>query len=196
MSSEYNRESFPRYSMSTVMEEAQRCLLCYDAPCSRACPAETDPARFIRSVRFRTLLCGEPTLIIRSGHILQDAMRRNRLTVDELLEALRGQGISDLREVKYAVLETSGQLSVLPRADCQPVTPRQLSLQPEDPQTLPMVVISDGRLLRRSMERLGLDDGWLQARLRDAGVRSPREVFLLSVDEAGSVVCLPTEGQA
>lgn len=121
---------------------------------------------------------------------------RNRLTVDELLEALRGQGISDLREVKYAVLETSGQLSVLPRADCQPVTPRQLSLQPEDPQTLPIVVISDGRLLRRSMERLGLDDGWLQARLRDAGVRSPREVFLLSVDEAGSVVCLPKEGKA
>ena len=139
----------------------------------------------LRSVRFRTLLCGEPTLIIRSGHILQDAMRRNRLTVDELLEALRGQGISDLQEVKYAVLETSGQLSVLPRADCQPVTPRQLS-----------VVISDGRLLRRSMERLGLDDGWLQARLRDAGVRSPREVFLLSVDEAGSVVCLPKEGKA
>ena len=141
----------------------------------------------LRSVRFRTLLCGEPTLIIRSGHILQDAMR---------LEALRGQGISDLQEVKYAVLETSGQLSVLPRADCQPVTPRQLSLQPEDPQTLPTVVISDGRLLRRSMERLGLDDGWLQARLRDAGVRSPREVFLLSVDEAGSVVCLPKEGKA
>ena len=138
----------------------------------------------LRSVRFRTLLCGEPTLIIRSGHILQDAMRRNRLTVDEL------------QEVKYAVLETSGQLSVLPRADCQPVTPRQLSLQPEDPQTLPTVVISDGRLLRRSMERLGLDDGWLQARLRDAGVRSPREVFLLSVDEAGSVVCLPKEGKA
>ena len=52
----------------------------------------------LRSVRFRTLLCGEPTLIIRSGHILQDAMRRNRLTVDELLEALRGQGISDLRD--------------------------------------------------------------------------------------------------
>lgn len=150
----------------------------------------------MKHVGFRALLCGRPSVIIRRGKLDQGEMRRNRLTVDELLEALRGQGISDLQEVKYAVLETSGQLSVLPRADCQPVTPRQLSLQPEDPQTLPTVVISDGRLLRRSMERLGLDDGWLQARLRDAGVRSPREVFLLSVDEAGSVVCLPKEGKA
>ena len=76
------------------------------------------------------------------------------------------------------------------------MTPRQLSLEPEDHVTLPDVVISDGRLLRRSIERLRLDDGWLQARLRDAGVRSPREVFLLTVDEAGSVVCLPKEGTA
>lgn len=53
--------------------------------------------------------CAGADLIIRSGHILRDAMRRNRLTVDELLEALREQGISDLREVKYAVLETSGR---------------------------------------------------------------------------------------
>ena len=148
------------------------------------------------SIRFRSLICGEPTLIVRDGILQQSAMKRSRLTLDEVLEELRVQGVSSLADVKYAVLETSGQLSVLPRADCQPVTPRQLSLQPEDPQTLPIVVISDGRLLRRSMERLGLDDGWLQARLRDAGVRSPREVFLLSVDEAGSVVCLPKEGKA
>ena len=107
----------------------------------------------LRHLRFRAMICGTPSVLIRNGELQQDAMRRNRLTVDELLEALRGQGISDLREVKYAVLETSGQLSVLPRADCQPVTPRQLSLQPEDPQTLPIVVISDGRLLRRSMEQ-------------------------------------------
>ena len=149
-----------------------------------------------RSGRFRSLICGEPAIVVRCGRLQQRAMRHNRMTVDELMEELRGQGVTNLKDVKYAVLETSGQLSVLPRADCQPVTPRQLSLQPEDLQTLPIVVISDGRLLRRSMERLGLDDEWLQARLRDAGVRSPREVFLLSVDEAGSVVCLPKEGKA
>ena len=149
----------------------------------------------LRSVRFRTLLCGEPTLIIRSGHILQDAMRRNRLTVDELLEALRGQGISDLQEVKYAVLETSGQLSVLPRADCQPVTPRQLSLQPEDPQTLPTVVISDGRLLSHNLKGRGYEHVWLEKQLSLHGLSHPGQVFLLTVDDAGNTYCIPKEGK-
>lgn len=53
MTDQYNQEAEPAYTMTTVMEEAARCLLCHDAPCSKSCPAHTDPARFIRSVRFR-----------------------------------------------------------------------------------------------------------------------------------------------
>ena len=67
----------------------------------------------LRSVRFRALVCGEPTVIIRHGEIQQQAMGRNRLTIDELMEELRCQGVTDLAAVKYAVLETSGQLSIL-----------------------------------------------------------------------------------
>lgn len=67
----------------------------------------------LHSVRFRSLVCGEPAVIIRDGKLEQAAMRRNRLTLDELLEALRAQGVTSLGDVKYAILETSGQLSVL-----------------------------------------------------------------------------------
>ena len=91
----------------------------------------------LRSVRFRTLLCGKPTLIIRDGVLQQDAMRHNRLTLDELFEELRTQGICRLSDVKYAVLETGGQLSILPRAKVQPVTPEQLHLAVEDDVALP-----------------------------------------------------------
>ena len=66
----------------------------------------------LHSVRFRSLVCGEPAVIIRDGKLEQAAMRRNRLTLDELLEALRAQGVTCLGDVKYAILETSGQLSV------------------------------------------------------------------------------------
>ena len=120
-------------------------------------------------------------------------MRRNRLTLDELLEALRAQGVTSLGDVKYAILETSGQLSVLLRTDCQPATPSQLGLYVRDDVFLPEVIINDGRLLRGNLERLRLDDAWLKKQLRRCRAHSPADVFLLTVDERGSVVCVRKE---
>ena len=66
------------------------------------------------NLRFRELTCGTPAVLIRHGELQQKTMQNNRYTLDELLEELRGQGISSVSEVKYAILENSGQLSVLP----------------------------------------------------------------------------------
>ena len=147
----------------------------------------------LRSVRFRSLVCGEPTVIIRHGEWQQKAMRRNRLTVDELMEELRCQGVTDLTAVKYAVLETSGQLSVLLYPKDQPLTPQQAGVTVADDCFLPRVIISDGRLLRDNLRTSGFEDKWLQKQLKKAGAREAREVFLLTVDEAGSVVCVLKE---
>jgi len=147
----------------------------------------------LRSIRFRSLMCGEPTIIIRDGKLLQDAMRRNRLTVDELLESLRSQGVCDLTTVKYAVLETNGRLSVLPCASQQPVTPRQLALAVDDDVTLPMVLISDGRLLRQNLRKAGRDEKWLTELLQRHHLRSTEQVFLLTVDESGRTLLIPRE---
>lgn len=150
----------------------------------------------LRSVRFRALVCGEPAIIIRDGKLLQDVMRHNRLTLDELLEELRGQGISDMDDVKYAILETSGQLSVLLRADRQPITASQLRQQVRDDVFLPTVIINDGRLLRDKLKQLGLDEAWLQKQLQKQHLADTHDVFLFSVDEQGNTVCLPKEGKA
>lgn len=150
----------------------------------------------LRSVRFRALVCGEPAIIIRDGKLLQDVMRHNRLTLDELLEELRGQGISDMDDVKYAILETSGQLSVLLRADRQPITASQLQQQVRDDVFLPTVIINDGRLLRDKLKQLGLDEAWLQKQLQKQHLADTHDVFLFSVDEQGNTVCLPKEGKA
>lgn len=147
----------------------------------------------MRSMRFRSLVCGEPAIIIREGKLLQDVMRHNRLTLDELLEELRSQGISDLDDVKYAILETSGQLSVLLRADRQPVTAQQLSHEVKDDVFLPTVIINDGRLLRSNLKEIGLDEAWLRQQLSTQHLSDTRDVFLLSVDPSGKVVCLPKE---
>ena len=147
----------------------------------------------LRSVRFRSLVCGEPAVIIRDGKLLQHVMRHNRLTLDELLEELRGQGICDIDEVKYAILETSGQLSVLLRSDCQPITARQLGKQVKDDVFLPTILINDGRLMRRNLQQRGLDERWLQEELHRQHLTNTSEVFLLSIDPAGHVICLPKE---
>ena len=84
----------------------------------------------MKSVRFRALLCGRPSVIVADGKLRQGEMRKNRFTVDELMEELRMQGVTDLTTVKYAILETNGQLSVLLRAEEQPATAGQQGLRP------------------------------------------------------------------
>ena len=147
------------------------------------------------SLRFRRLVCGAPSVLIREGVVQQEAMRKNRYTLDELLEELRGQGITDVEEVKYAVLENSGQLSVLPWTRKRPPTAEDLGLKMEEDVTLPLVLVNDGRLIRRNLEARGLDETWLREALRKEGLSSHREAFLLTLDERGKVTCVRKEGR-
>lgn len=150
----------------------------------------------LSSLRFRRLLCGTPSVLIRNGELQQEAMRKNRYTLDELLEELRGQGCSGIEDVKYAVLENSGQLSVLPWARQQPPTAAQMGVEVEDSVTLPVILINDGRLLRQNLTAQGLDDAWLREALQREGLVSPREAFLMTLDEAGRVTCIKKEAGA
>lgn len=150
----------------------------------------------LTSLRFRRLACGTPSILIREGVLQQEAMRKNRYTLDELLEELRGQGITGIEEVKYAVLENSGHLSVLPWARCQPPTAERLGLEAEEDVTLPVILINDGRLLRQNLKAQGLDEAWLRGTLREKGLSSHREAFLLTLDETGKVTCVKREDRA
>ena len=147
----------------------------------------------LKSVRFRGLVCGYPTVIIREGKILQQNMARNRFTVDELLEQLRSQGYSDLSAVKYAILETSGQVSVLPYTKASPVTPQVLGLDVQDDVTLPVLLINDGHIMSENLAASGRDQAWLEGQLKTRRLTSPRQVFFMTVDEAGTVVCVAKE---
>lgn len=143
----------------------------------------------LRCVRFRNLISGEPALVVREGQLQQQVMRRSRLTIDEVLEQLRGQGITDLNDVKYAVLETNGRLSVLPYSRCQPVTAAQLGLDVTEDVSLPAVLISDGRVMADTLRRCGRDERWLARELKRQGVQQPQDVFLLTLDGQGAVRC-------
>ena len=149
----------------------------------------------MKSIRFRALICGRPSVIVADGKLRQREMNRNRFTVDELMEELRMQGVSDLTTVKYAILETNGRVSVLLKAEEMPVTAKQMELHPQDPG-LPVILINDGRLITHNLKGRGLDDVWLKKQLEAHHVRRPEQVFLLTVDENGTVYFVPKEANA
>lgn len=138
----------------------------------------------VKSVRFRALICGRPSIIIENGKIKQREIEKNRFTVDELMEELRMQGVTDISTVKYAILETNGQLSVLLYAAENPPPARYLNVQPEE-GGLPIVIINDGRILDHNLKLRGYDREWLAKQLKANHVKNPEEVYLLTADELG-----------
>lgn len=150
----------------------------------------------LKSIRFRSLVCGRPTVIIQDGKILQANMAKTRFTVDELYEQLRTQGYSSLDGVKYAILETSGQVSVLPYTRTAPLTPQSAGMEVQEDVTLPVLVVNDGHILTDNLRTCGRDLSWLQGQLKKRRLTSPKQVFLMTVDETGAVVCVTKEGPA
>lgn len=148
----------------------------------------------MRSVKFRSVICGKPSIIVENGRLHQREMAKNRFTVDELMEELRIKGITDISTVKYAILETNGQISVLPYADQKPPAARDLNVAPED-SGLPVVLINDGRVMDRNMQQRGYDRSWLSKQLKAHGARRPEDVYLLLADELGRVYFAPREEQ-
>ncbi len=146
----------------------------------------------VKSIRFRRILCGEPSIVIKKGDIDQREMEKTRLTVDELLEELRNQGYTDLSTVEYAILETNGILSVLPYANQKPPTALDLGVTVSG-GGLPSILISDGQLIERNLSAQGYDRPWIEGQLRQRGVERIRDIFLLTVDESGAIYYIPRE---
>ena len=136
----------------------------------------------LKSLKIRALLAGVPSILIQNGKVDQKELRRTRMTMDEVLEELRLQGYTDLAAIRYAILETNGQLSILPYAQKKPPSAEAMDIPVSDPG-LPLVLINDGRLISANLKRRGLNERWLEKQLKKHGVSGVKDVFLLTVDE-------------
>ena len=145
----------------------------------------------MKSIRLRRLLCGKPVILIENGRVLQENLRRTRITVDELTEHLREQGVLALDTVKYAILETDGQISTFLFGRDRPPTAAEQGVKAEDP-LLPYTIISDGRILGANLDAAGLTPAWLRKLLAQQGCTA-REVFLLTADARGRTVLIRRE---
>ena len=144
------------------------------------------------SIRFRRFLCGKPVILIENGKILQQNLKKTRLTLDELSEHLREKDISKLTDVKYAILETNGQISAIAFAAAQPPNAGELGLSPADPR-LPVTLVSNGKLVIPNLQAAGKSKDWLlrQLKQRNATIAG---TYLFTVDDGGSILFIRKEG--
>lgn len=139
----------------------------------------------LRSVFLRKLLCGKPVILIENGKFLQDNMRKTRITLDELTSQLREKDVLDISSVQYAILETGGNLSVFPFPEQRPASAKDAGITPQK-QSLPITVISDGRLFLDDLKRAGKDRRWLDKVLKEHKT-SIKETWLLTVDRENNI---------
>ena len=128
----------------------------------------------LSSALFRRIMCGKPVILIDNGKVLYNNLRKTRITLDELSGQLRLKDVLDISTVRFAILETNGSLSVFPYPS----------------QSLPVTIISDGRLMKDNLKKSGKDEVWLSRTLKKQGA-TQAETLLLTVDDQNHVVLIP-----
>ncbi len=151
-------------------------------------------AATLKSKRLRKVISGNPVIVVREGEIDQKELKRLRFSIDDLMEALRENGIFDIREVHYAVVETTGQVSVLQKFHSQPVTPKMLDLKGQN-EAPPVVVISDGVVIEDSLNAYHLGKDWLYKTVEEQGYQI-KDLFLMTADKNGQTYLVPKSAKA
>lgn len=140
-------------------------------------------AAVLKSRRLRGIMSGNPRVIVRDGIIDQKELKNLRYTIDDLMEALRDYAIFDVREVQFAIVETTGKINVYQKYAARTVTAKMLELNAPDGNP-PAVIISDGELIRDNLSHCGLSEEWVRHILRQNQV-GLTQVFLMTADTGG-----------
>ena len=140
----------------------------------------------LRSLWVRRLLCGKPVILMENGRILQENLRKTRVTLDELMGLLREKDVLDVTRVQYAILETNGNLSVFPYPQEQPASAKAAGIATQK-QSLPVVLVSDGTLMEENLKAAGKEVSWVQRYLQEQKT-TLAQTWMLSVDEEGKII--------
>jgi uncharacterized membrane protein YcaP (DUF421 family) len=146
----------------------------------------------LKSRKAREIVCGTPSILIQKGKIIDIKLRKQKYTINELLEQLRTSGYPNIEDVEYAILETSGEISVIPKPDKMPVTMGDLKLNSQY-KGLPRPLVVDGKYLEDNIKDMGYEKNWINKKLKENNLTLPETLVLIS-DELGNVFCQKKEG--
>jgi len=129
---------------------------------------------------------GEPTIVIMNGKIMESALRKMKYRAADIMELLRNKDVFDLTEVDFAIIEPNGQLSVLKKPEFKNVTAKDMNIQ-NAPSGISTELIYDGMLIEENLRQLDKDKAWILSQLKMQGIKDISEVFLATLNPAGSL---------
>lgn len=136
----------------------------------------------LKSMRFRAFCYGKPVLLIYQGKINQYELLRTRVSMEDIMEAMRGNGILQVEDIETAVLETNGTVSVIAKPQAAPPTAKDLKISTEESGGIPEILVMDGHMVNKNMKKKSLSPEDLNVILRGYGIKM-EEVFMLTMDE-------------
>jgi uncharacterized membrane protein YcaP (DUF421 family) len=147
----------------------------------------------LKSEAARTIFSGKPSIIIKDGKIDIKQLKYDRFNINDLFEELRLQGYYNIENIQYAILETSGQLSVIPKTELEPATKQDLNIKTTQDK-LPVTLILDGKINQNNLKVIEKNNLWLENELKENNISSVDKVFIALLDSKGKFFYQLKEG--
>lgn len=141
----------------------------------------------MKSIRMREVICGKPRILVYRGKIDEKALKKERFTINELEERLRGNNVINLGDVEYAILETSGQVTVIQKPEKRNTIPEDFNITPEY-EGIPYDLVIDGKIMNENLEKIGKNYMWLKKQVEKFNMK-PEEALVVTYDGKGQIFC-------
>lgn len=147
----------------------------------------------IKSIRIREIICGKPRILINEGKIDETALTKENFTINELQERLRVNNVNNISDVEYAILETSGQISVILKSEKRAVTTEDLNLNVDKTQ-ISYDLVLDGKIMYENLKKIGKDEQWLVKEIQKFKIR-PEQALIFVKSGDGTFYCQAKKGK-
>ena len=145
----------------------------------------------MKSINFRKVISGQPSLLIYRGKIDEKVLRRERITINELQERLRGENVFNLSDVEYAILETNGEVTVIQKPERRNLMPQDLNIIPEY-EGISYDLVVDGKVMEENLRAIGRDRIWLDKQLKKFDTIA-KDTLIATIDGKGAIFCQKKE---
>ena len=147
----------------------------------------------MKSIKFRSMIKGKPRFIIKDGEIQQNELTKLRFTIDDLTDAIRQAGVFDISEVANAIVETNGTVSVQKKAECSPLTPKNVGIKTEDAE-VPITAIVDGKAVADCFGNVNIDENEAKLIAISNG-EQPQNILVMTIKNDGTAYIVAKEEQ-